>query len=82
MGQHTFEAARPGECCKTVLPNELKFNAKPTQLRRPVRNAWLFIGRFNSFKSDGQEKSTEILISWQELKNKFLSFFVHRQLLG
>ena len=33
------------------------------------------------FKSDGQEKSTKILISWQELKNKFLSFFVHRQLL-
>ena len=33
-------------------------------------------------KSDGQEKSTKILISWQELKNKFLSFFVHRHLLG
>ena len=30
------------------------------------------------FKSDGQEKSTKILISWQELKNQFLSFFVHR----
>ena len=29
-------------------------------------------------KSDGQEKSTKILISWQELKNQFLSFFVHR----
>ena len=29
-------------------------------------------------KSDGQEKSTRILISWQELKNQFLSFFVHR----
>ena len=25
-------------------------------------------------KSDGQEKSTKILISWQELKNQFLSF--------
>ena len=33
-------------------------------------------------KSDGQEKSTKILISWQELKNEFLSFFVHRKLLG
>ena len=30
------------------------------------------------FKSDGQEKSTKILILWQELKNQFLSFFVHR----
>ena len=28
-------------------------------------------------KSDCQEKSTKILISWQELKNQFLSFFVH-----
>ena len=35
-----------------------------------------------SFKSDGQEKSTKILISWQELKNELLSFFVHRKLLG
>ena len=26
------------------------------------------------FESDGQEKSTKILISWQELKNQFLSF--------
>ena len=33
-------------------------------------------------KSEGQEKSTKILISWQELKNEFLSFFVHRKLLG
>ena len=32
----------------------------------------------NTFKSDGQEKSTKILISWQELKNQFLSFFVYR----
>ena len=32
------------------------------------------------FKSDGQEKSTKVLISWQELKNEFLSFFVHRTL--
>ena len=30
------------------------------------------------FKSDGHGKSTKILISWQELKNQFLSFFVHR----
>ena len=30
------------------------------------------------FKSDGQEISTKILISWQELKNRFLSFFVHK----
>ena len=29
-------------------------------------------------KSDGQEISTKILISWQELKNRFLSFFVHK----
>ena len=28
--------------------------------------------------SDGQEKSSKILISQQELKNRFLSFFVHR----
>ena len=31
-----------------------------------------------SFQSDSQKKSTHIFISWQELKNKFLSFFVHR----
>ena len=30
------------------------------------------------FKSDGQEISTKILISWQELKNRFLLFFVHK----
>ena len=30
------------------------------------------------FKSDGQEKSRKISISWRELKNRFLSFFVHR----
>ena len=30
------------------------------------------------FKSDGQEISTKILISMQELKNRFLSFFVHK----
>ena len=28
-----------------------------------------------TFQSDGQEKPTKILISWQELKNQFLSFF-------
>ena len=32
-----------------------------------------------SFKSDGQEIST---IEWQELKNRFPSFFAHKQLLG
>ena len=30
------------------------------------------------FMNDGQEKSSKILISSQELKNQFLSFFVHR----
>ena len=30
------------------------------------------------FKGDGQEKSSKISISWQELKNRFLSFVVHR----
>ena len=34
--------------------------------------------RAKGIKSDGQEKSTKILISWQEFKNQFLSFFVHR----
>ena len=33
-------------------------------------------------KSDGQEKSTKIVISWQELNNQFLSCFVHRYHLG
>ena len=33
-------------------------------------------------KSDGQQKSTKLLISWQELKNEFRSLFVHRKLLG
>ena len=37
-----------------------------------------FYRQGQAFKSDGQEKSTKILISWQELKNQFLSFFVHR----
>ena len=32
----------------------------------------------DTLKSDGQEKSAKILISWHELKNQFLSFFVHR----
>ena len=49
--QHAFEAARSGECCNTVLPNELKFNATPTHSRRLVRNAWLFIGKFLPFES-------------------------------
>ena len=28
------------------------------------------------FKSDSQEKSSKILISWLELKNQFFSFFL------
>ena len=36
------------------------------------------IAMVTAFKSDGKEKSTKILISWQELKNQFLSFFFHR----
>ena len=42
----------------------------------------LATGIISRLKSAGQEKSTKILISWQEFKNQFLSFFVHRQLLG
>ena len=38
----------------------------------------LNIELLNVFKSAGQEKSTKILISWQELKNQFLSLLVHR----
>ena len=38
------------------------------------RSGWL-----QELKSDGQEIST---IEWQELKNRFSSFFVHKQLLG
>ena len=38
----------------------------------------LLTERSSIIKSDGQEKSTKILISWQELKNQFLAFFVHR----
>ena len=34
-----------GNVVTQFLPNELKLNATPTQKRRPVRNAWLFIGR-------------------------------------
>ena len=34
--------------------------------------------KLQAFKSDGLEISTKILISWQELKNRFLSFFVHK----
>ena len=35
----------------------------------------MFYCHCKSFKSDSQEKSTKILISWQELKNQlFLSF--------
>ena len=42
----------------------------------------IFCDYLNVLNSDGQEKSTKILISRQELKNQFLSFFVHRKLLG
>ena len=42
----------------------------------------IFCDYLNVLNSDGQGKSTKILISRQELKNKFLSFFAHRQLLG
>ena len=38
-----------GNVVTQLLPNELKFNATPTLKRRPVRNAWLFIGSFNHF---------------------------------
>ena len=42
---------RPGQgnVATQFLPNELKFNATSTQKRRPVRNARLFIRRFNRF---------------------------------
>ena len=30
-----------GNAVTQFLPNELNFNATPTQKRRPVRNAWL-----------------------------------------
>ena len=33
-----------GNVVTQFLPNELKFNATPTQKRRPVRNAWLLSG--------------------------------------
>ena len=38
-----------GNVVTPFLLNELKFNATPTQERVPVRNAWLFIGRFDRF---------------------------------
>ena len=49
VSQHAFEAAWPGKVVTQFLPNELKFNTTPTQKGQPVRNAWLFIGRFNRF---------------------------------
>ena len=49
ISQHAFEAAQPGECCNTVSPKRIEINATPTQERVPVRNAWLFIGRFDRF---------------------------------
>ena len=45
----TGERPGQGNVATQFLPNELKFNATPTQKRRPVRNARLFIGRFNRF---------------------------------
>ena len=49
VSQHAFEAAGRGNVVAQFPPDELKFNATPTQKRRPVRNAWLFIGTFNRF---------------------------------
>ena len=53
-------------------------------LKRKVCYAVGLVRRYNpanwqGFKSDGQEIST---IGWQELKNRFPSFFAHKQLLG
>ena len=45
-----------------------------SELQDTMSNMRYYLG----FKSDGQEKSTKILISWKGLKNKFLFFFVHR----
>ena len=50
----------------------LKFRVKQSSTRGILNF------RAKGIKSDGQEKSTKILISWQEFKNQFLSFFVHR----
>ena len=50
VSQRAFEAAWPGNVLTQFLPNKLKFNATPTQKGQPVRDAWLFIGRFNRFK--------------------------------
>ena len=42
-------------------------------------NFFIIFGKLSfCVKSDGKEISTKILISWQELKNRFLSFFVHK----
>ena len=49
VSQRAFEAAWPGNVLTQFLPNKLKFNATPTQKGQPVRDAWLFIGRFNRF---------------------------------
>ena len=50
----------------------LKFRVKQSSTRGILNF------RDKGIKSDGQEKSTKILISLQDLKNQFLSFFVHR----
>ena len=64
LGDRSFAAAVAAAAAPQL------WNSLPYAIRRSPSVA--------SFKSDGQEKSTEILISWQELKNQFLSFFVHR----
>ena len=44
--------------------------------RESAGKGWLLRHKYNKYiKSDGQEIST---IEWQELKNRFPSFFVHK----
>ena len=47
--KHAFEAARPRECCNTVSAKRTEIYRYADTKRWPVRNAWLFIVRFNSF---------------------------------
>ena len=68
LGDRSFAAAVAAAVAAAAAPQ--LWNSLPYAIRRSPSVA--------SFKSDGQEKSTKILISWQELKNQFLSFFVHR----
>ena len=49
VSQHAFKLKQPENVVTLFLPSELKFNATPTQEKRPVRNAWLFIRMFNRF---------------------------------